>query len=95
MTPYLKNLNRKVKRECYLNRKSSKWRKLKKKFKTLKRRTVQHFYSNFVTELKISNPAKWYSMSKRLGAEQSNKANEISVECLKRLDEQQSAEKVG
>ena len=92
--PPSKNLNRKVKREFYLNRKSSKWRKLKKKFKTLKRRTVQHFYSNFVTELKISNPAKWYSMAKRLGAEQSNKANEISVECLKGLDDQQSAEKV-
>ena len=33
-------------------------------------------------------------MAKRLGAEQSNKANEISVECLKGLDDQQSAEKV-
>ena len=69
MTPQLKNLNRKIKREFYKKRKSPKWKKLKRKFKTLKRRTVKNFYSEFVSELKESNPAKWYTMAKRLGAE--------------------------
>ena len=94
MTPQLKNLNRRIKREFYKNRKSNKWKKLKKKFKTLKRRTVQNFYSNFVSELKVSNPSKWYSMAKRLGAEENNKGSELTVECLKGLDNQQSAEQV-
>ena len=94
MTPQLKDLNRRTKREFYKNRKSPKWRRLKNKFKRLKRVTVKNFYSNFVTELKESNPAKWYSMAKRLGAEQNSKTGELSVECLKGLSNQQAAEQV-
>ena len=73
-----------IKREFHKHRKSSKWKKLKKKFK--------NFYSNFVSELKISNPVKWYSMAKRLGAEDNRKGGELSVECLKGLDNQQAAQ---
>ena len=94
MNPALKNLLRKIKREFYKNRSSPKWRKLKKKFKKLKRKSVKNFYSNFVSELKVSNPAKWYSMAKRLGAEKPNCDGELKVECLKGFDNQQSAEKV-
>ena len=94
MTPQLKNLNRKIKREFFKNRKSSKCKKLKKKFKKLKRRTVQNFYSEFVSELKVSNPSKWYSMAKRLGAEQNSRDGELHVECLKGMDNQQAAEEI-
>ena len=92
--PQLKNLNRRTKREFYKNRKSAKWKRLKQKFKRLKRQTVKNFYSKFVTELKESNPSKWYSMAKRLGAEQNNKTGELSVECLKGLNNKQAAEQV-
>ena len=88
--PVLKNLNRRTKREFYNNSKSHKW----KKFKKLKRSTVKNFYSNFVLELKESNPAKWYSMAKRMGAEQNSKNGELSVDCLKGLTNQQAAEQV-
>ena len=71
MNHQLKNLLRKTQREFFKNRRSPKWRKLKKKFKRLKRKTVQNFYENFVSDLKTSNPAKCYSMAKRLGAETS------------------------
>ena len=94
MTPQLKNLNRKIKREFYKKRKSPKWKKLKRKFKTLKRRTVKNFYSEFVSELKESNPAKWYTMAKRLGAENQKKDGELSVDCLKGLNNQEAAEEV-
>ena len=94
MNPQLKNLNRRIKREFYKNRKSFKWKKLKKKFKALKRNTVKNFYSDFVSELKVSNPAKWYSMAKRLGAEQHSNNGELSVDCLRGLDNQQAAEQV-
>ena len=94
MTPQLKNLNRKIKREFFKKRKSSKWKKLKKKFKKLKRKTVKNFYSEFVTELKVSNPSKWYSMAKRLGAEQNYKDGELRVECLKGMDNQEAAEQI-
>ena len=94
MTPHLKTLNRKLKREFYKNRKSSKWKKLKRKFKKLKRNTIKSFYANFVSELKETNPAKWYSMAKRLGTEQSNRDNRLNVECLKGMDDKEAAEKV-
>ena len=94
MNPALKNLLRKIKREFYKNRTSPKWRKMKKKFKKLKRKTVRNFYFNFVSELKVSNPSKWYSMAKRLGAEKPNSDGELKVECLQGFDNEQSAEKV-
>ena len=73
MSPQLKNINRKLKREFFKNRKSQKWKNLKKKFKILKRKTVKNFYSNFVSEMKESNLSNWYNMAKRLGAEQGNR----------------------
>jgi hypothetical protein len=60
----------------------------------MKRRTVQNFYSNFVSDLKVSNPAKWYSMAKRLGADHTNTDGNLVVECLQGLDNRQSAEKI-
>ena len=41
-----------------------------------------------------SNPAKWYSMAKRLGAEQNHSGGDLEVECLQGLDNQQSAEEI-
>jgi hypothetical protein len=94
MTPQLKNLNRKIKREFHKNHKCFKWKKLKKKFQCLKRSTVKNFYSKFVNELKVGNPAKWCSMAKRLGTEQHNKGGELSVECLAGLSNREAAEEV-
>ena len=90
MNPALKTLLRKIKREFYKKRKSPKWKKLK----IMKRKTVQNFYSNFVSELKISNPSKWYSMAKRLGTDQNSSDGQLKVECLKGLNDQEAAEKV-
>ena len=94
MTPKLKNLNRRVKREYYKHRKSAKWRRLKKQFKKLKKKTVRTFYSEFVSELKLTNPSKWYTMARQLGAVQTYKNNELSVECLKGMDNSQAAEEI-
>ena len=68
--------------------------KVKKEIQTLKRNTVKNVYSEFVSELKHTNPAKWYSMAKRLGAEQHYNNGELSVECLKGLDNNQAAEQI-
>ena len=55
---------------------------------------MQNFYSNFVSDLKITNPSKWYSMAQRLGAEKSHGDQELNVECLAGMDNQQAAEEV-
>ena len=68
MSPELKNLHRAMQREFFKHRKSTKHKKLKYKFKKLKRKTLKNFYSNFVSELKSTDPGKWYSMAKQIGA---------------------------
>ena len=50
LNPMLKSLNRKVQREFYKNRKSNKWKTLKKKFKKLKRERINTFYADFKLE---------------------------------------------
>ena len=57
-----------MQREFFRKRKSPKWKKLKAKFKKEKRKSIKQFYSEFVTDLKKSNPGKWFTMAKRIGA---------------------------
>ena len=47
ITPQLKQLNRKFKREFYRYGKSDRWRTLKNKFKRLKRKRIKRFYNEF------------------------------------------------
>ena len=56
-----------MQRELHLNRKSKRYKKLKSKFKKLKRKAVKTFYSDFVNELKCSDPANGIAWPKKLG----------------------------
>ena len=94
MSPELKQLHRSLQREYYKHRKSNKYKKLKLKFKKLKRKTVANMYSNFVTDLKITNPAKWYSMAKKLGAVNKMSGGEVQVESLAEFSNAQCAQKI-
>ena len=90
-SPSLKLLHRKVKREFYKHRQSNKWRKLKARFKKLKRKAIKTFYSKFVNDLKQSEPGKWYKMAKRIGAVDEMNSGVIKVDELEGLDNKTSA----
>ena len=90
----IKSLHRKVQREFYKHRQSEKWRGLKKKFKRMKRKAIKCFYSKFVTDLKVSEPGKWYKMAKRIGAIDQMNSGEISVDELEGLSNQVCAERI-
>ena len=94
MNPQLKSLQRKVQREYYKHRKSEKWKKLRRRFRKMKRKTINSFYSSFVTELKHTNQGKWYQMAKKLGAIDQMNTGDISVEQLEGLDNKQAAQVV-
>ena len=94
MTPRLKTLHRQVRREFYKNRQSQKWKKMKTKFKKLKRNAVKSFYSQFVSDLKASNPGKWHKMAKQIGAIDQMTGRDIHVEQLDGLTNQQCADKI-
>ena len=94
MSPELKQLHRTMQREFFRHRKSQKYRNLKSKFKKLKRRTLKEFYSNFVTDLKLSDPGRWYSMAKKIGAVDKMTGGDIQVQSLANLSNAQCSQKI-
>ena len=93
-TPNLKQLHRRMQRAFHRNRSSQKYKKLKLKYKKLKRDAIKSFYSNFVSELKLTDPGKWYSMAKKIGATDQMNEGDVKVECLSGLTNIQAARKI-
>ena len=94
MNPKLKSLQRKVQREFFKHRQSDKWRNLKRRFRRMKRKAIKSFHSNFVTELKQSNPSNWYKMAKKIGAIDQMNCGDVHVEQLDGLNNKQAAQAV-
>ena len=57
---------------------------LKSKSK-MKKKAVRTFYSDFVSDLKLSDPAKWHQMAKKIGAADNMVDGDIAVESLEGL----------
>jgi hypothetical protein len=93
-TPHLKQLHRKMQRAFHKNRSGQKYKKLKSKFKKLKRNAIKSFYSDFVSELKVTDPGKWYSMAKKIGAIDQMNNGDIEVESLSGLTNIEAAIKI-
>ena len=81
ITEKIKNLDRLQKREFLKNHKSKKWEKLNEEFQERCRIEKEKYYENIVSDLKTSNPSKWYSKYKRMaGQEKANfSENELNV----------------
>ena len=67
---------------------------MKVRFKREKRKAAKTFYSIFVTELKTTNPGKWYQMAKRIGAVDLMNGGDIIVESLEQLDNNHCAQQI-
>ena len=87
MTPQLKQLLRQVQRKKLQNRKGGKFKKLWAKFKRLKRARIENFNADFVKELKVTNPGKWYSMMKGLGGLDQMSCGRFEIESLTGLSD--------
>ena len=62
------------------------------RFKREKRKAIKTFYSIFVTELKTTNPGKWYQMAKRIGAVDQMSGGDTVVESLQDYSNKQCAQ---
>ena len=93
-SPKLKQLHRKMQRAYHKNRKSSKYKELKSKFKKMKRKAINTFYKDFVSDLKSTNPGKWYAMAKRIGAVGQLNEGQVNVESLSHLSSFEAAQKI-
>jgi hypothetical protein len=94
MNPHSKQIHRAMKREFFKNRKSQKYKQLKSKFKKMKRQNLKSVYKNFVSNLKVTDPGKWYAMAKQIGAVTSNNGGDIQVESLSHLTNGESAQRI-
>ena len=94
MSPKVKIAHRKMQRAYFRQGKSSRWRKLKKAYKKLKHRRIKTYYSDFVCDLKKSNPGRWYQQAKKIGAVGQQTDGDILVEELQGLDNKNSAQKI-
>ena len=61
VTPEIKSIDRKKKREYVKHRKSEKWKRLNEQFQTKCKQAKASYYTNIVEDLKTSNPSQWYS----------------------------------
>ena len=62
LSPGLKLLLRQAQRELFKNGKSKKYKKLRNVFRRRKRESIKMFYKNFVEELKVSKPSRYFQM---------------------------------
>ena len=60
----------------------------------MKRKAVKNYYSDFVNELKHTDPGKWYAMAKKIGAIDQMTSGDIQVEALTGFDNVQSAQMI-
>ena len=64
-------------------------------FRRLKRKNMKTLYSNFITNLKSTNPRKWFQMPKKIGPiEQPAIDDELQIEELKNLTDEEVAEAI-
>ena len=93
ITLELKTLSRKIKGEFFRNRKSPKWKKLKKEFKKKKKKAIRNFHDNFVKDLKQTNPQKFYKMCRRIGTGD-QMDTELKIKSQARLSNKECAEEI-
>ena len=57
----------------------------------MKRKAIKSHYSDFVSELEMSDPGKWYTMAKKIGALDQINSGDVQVEELAGFTNQESA----
>ena len=92
ISPELKQLDRK--REFFKNQQSELWTKLDTEFKEKFSSEKEIYYKNIVTDLKETNPGKWYSKIKRMSGQEKDREQKILVEELSGYSDQEQAEKI-
>ena len=87
----VKQLDRAQKREFQKNQESDKWKKLHAAYMKTCEKEKKRYAENIVSDLKSSNPSKWYSKLKRMSG-QNKDHDEINVTELDGIYEELQAE---
>ena len=87
----LKVLDRKRKRIYHKERRSDKWKKLNKFFKSEVKSAKADFYKKSVADLKQKNPGQWYSWLKKISSHD-QMDQQINIDDINHLPDQEQAE---
>ena len=90
----LRKIDRKRKRIYSKERKSAKWKVLDQKFRKEMKKAKSSFYEKNLSNLKHTDPRKWYSSLKRLGSDNWQSSEVLSIEEIKHLSDKEQAEKI-
>ena len=55
---------------------------------------MKTLYSGFVSDLKVTDPGRWYQMAKKIGAVDKMSGGDIKVDSLSNFDNVQCAQKI-
>ena len=93
MSNKLKKMDRKRKRVYRKERRSEKWKEMNKMFKIETRNAKAQFYKKTISNLKQSDPGKWYSWLKRISCHD-QKDQKLNIDDIAHLSDQEQAEKI-
>ena len=79
VTERVNQLYRLQNREFYKNHKSEKWKRLNAEFEQKCETEKKKYCENIISDLKTSNPSKWYSKLKRMSGQDQNQLNQNTI----------------
>ena len=93
-TEPLKNLDRKRRREFNKNRRSEKYFRLHKQFKSKCLKSKKKFFNDMVNQAKEADPSRLHSMLKRISEFDKDKLEDLVVEDIKHMTDEEQAEAI-
>ena len=92
VTPEIKEISRKKRREYFKHKKSPKWKTLDSLFNEKCEAAKISYYENIVSDLKNSNPGQWSSKLKRMTSHDQMKSEKVIVDTICHLSDQEQVE---
>ena len=92
--PALKLKYNEMQKEYFSNRKSDKWKRLRKAFRASKKKASREFYSKFVTTMKTIQPSLYHKTVKQIAGFDQKHQDKLVIECLQDLQPQEQVQKV-
>ena len=94
ITPQIKTLIRRRKREFTKHRRSAKWKGLNEKVINKIESAKSKYYSNMVEDIKSSNDKQWYSKLKRISRYDQHLVDPIQVSTICEYSDEEQAEMI-
>lgn len=94
MTPQIKKVHRRMKREYWKNKKSDKWRTLKRQFSKMKKTQSTNMFAELLETTKNQGGSHLFKTCRKMGLIKNSNYGGLRVECLEGLMKEEAADRV-